>query len=157
MRFRTGPLVSYGYEGDVLLPVEIRVPASIGAPEVRIAARVDWLECQEACLPGRADFVADAARPGDGGGGSHAALFAEARRRLPAKDPGWQVTAQPAPPALRLLVRRRGARRCGAWFYRGRPRVLDHAKPQPLLREGATHRLDLPSTRTAPRRTGSRG
>jgi DsbC/DsbD-like thiol-disulfide interchange protein len=39
----------------VLLPVEIRVPAALPASEVRIAARVDWLECQEACLPGRAD------------------------------------------------------------------------------------------------------
>jgi len=145
MRFRTGPLVSYGYEGDVLLPVEIRVPASIGAPEVRIAARVDWLECQEACLPGRADLSLTLPVRATAAAGPHAALFAEARRRLPAKDPGWQVTAQPAPPALRLLVRApRGAALREAWFYPAAPRVLDHAKPQPLLREGATHMLDLP-------------
>jgi thiol:disulfide interchange protein DsbD len=83
IRFRSGPLVNYGYEHEVLLPVEIRVPASVPAYPVRIAARVDWLECQEACLPGRAELslslpVRPAAPPG-----AHAAVFAKARRRLP--------------------------------------------------------------------------
>ena len=145
MRFRTGPLVSYGYERDVLLPVEIHVPASVDGREVRIAARVDWLECQEACVPGRADLSLALPVRATKAAGPHAALFAEARRRLPAKDPGWRVTAQPAPPALRLLARApRGTELREAWFYPAAPRVLDHAKPQPLVREGANHRLDLP-------------
>jgi thiol:disulfide interchange protein DsbD len=55
IRFTTGPLVSYGYEHEVLLPVEIRVPPSLASAEVRVAGRVDWLECREACVPGRAD------------------------------------------------------------------------------------------------------
>jgi thiol:disulfide interchange protein DsbD len=145
IRFETGPLVSYGYERDVLLPVEVRVPAAPGTREARIAARVDWLECREACVPGRADLslvlpVRAAKAPGP-----HAALFAEARRRLPAKDPAWRVTVQSAPPSLRLLVRApRGTTLRAAWFYPAAPRVLDHAKPQPLARDGTAHRLDLP-------------
>lgn len=144
IRFRTGPIVSYGYEHEVLLPVEIRVPPAISSRHVRIAARVDWLECLEACLPGRAELSltlpVGAATPGP-----HAALFAEARRRLPTKEPGWLFTVSPSASALRLLVRTpRGTALREAYFYPSIPRLLDHAKPQPLTREGATHRLELP-------------
>jgi thiol:disulfide interchange protein DsbD len=145
IRFETGPLVSYGYERDVLLPVEIRVPVAPGAREARIAARVDWLECREACVPGRADLSLVLPVRAAKAAGPHAALFAEARRRLPAKDPAWRFTAQSAPPSLRLLARApRGTTLRQAWFYPAAPRVLDHAKPQPLTRDGAAHRLDLP-------------
>jgi thiol:disulfide interchange protein DsbD len=144
IRFATGPLVSYGYEHDVLLPVAIRVPAALAAPEVRIAARVDWLECQEACLPGRADVsltlpVRAAAAPG-----SQAALFAEARRRLPKKDAAWRFSASSAPGSLSLVVRPpRGTDLREAYFYPVTPRLLDYAQPQKLTREGAVQRLAL--------------
>ncbi|HEX9189694.1 MAG TPA: protein-disulfide reductase DsbD domain-containing protein [Vicinamibacteria bacterium] len=145
IRFETGPLVSYGYEREVLLPVEIRVPVAPGLREARIAARVDWLECLEACVPGRADLSLVLPVRAAKAAGPHAALFAEARRRLPAKDPAWRVTAQSAPPSLRLLAQPpRGTTLREAWFYPAAPRVLDHAKPQPLAREGTAHRLELP-------------
>ena len=143
-RFRTGPLVSYGYEREVLLPVEIRVPPTISSRDVRIAARVDWLECFEACLPGRAELSltlpVGAATPGP-----QAALFAEARRRLPTREPDWLFTVSPSPSALRLVVRApRGTALREAYFYPSTLRLLAYAKPQPLTREGATHRLELP-------------
>jgi thiol:disulfide interchange protein DsbD len=144
MRFTTGPLVSYGYEHEVLLPVEIRVPAAVPGREVRIAARVDWLECLEACLPGRAEVsltlpVRAAAAPGP-----RAALFAEARRRLPRKDPAWRFSASSAAGSLSLVVRPpRGTDLREAYFYPATPRLLDHAQPQKLTREGAVHRLAL--------------
>jgi hypothetical protein len=76
--------------------------------------------------------------------GPHAALFAEARRRLPAKAPGWRVTASSAPRGLGLVVSSpRGAALREAYFYASTPRLLDYAKPQPLTREGAAYRLDL--------------
>jgi DsbC/DsbD-like thiol-disulfide interchange protein len=144
-RFQTGPLVSYGFEHEVLLPVEIRVPAAVAASEVRLAARVDWLECQEACLPGRADLsltlpVRPSASPGP-----HAALFAEARRRLPAKDPAWRFSATSTPASVRLVVRSpHGAALREAYFYAVPPRLLDYSKSQSLTPEGTAHRLDLP-------------
>jgi thiol:disulfide interchange protein DsbD len=144
IRFTTGPLVSYGYEHDVLLPAEIRVPPAVAGPEVRVAARVDWLECLEACLPGRADVsltlpVRAAAAPG-----SQAALFAEARRRLPRKDPAWRFSASSAAGGVSLVVRPpRGTDLREAYFYPVTPRLLDYAQPQKLTREGAAHRLAL--------------
>ncbi len=55
--FRLGPLVNYGYDGQVLLPVHISVPdtAKIGE-EVTIKAEVRWLMCSDQCIPGGADL-----------------------------------------------------------------------------------------------------
>jgi thiol:disulfide interchange protein DsbD len=146
IRFPTGPLVSYGYEHDVLLPVEIRVPASMTGPEVRIAARVDWLECLEACLPGRADVSLTLPVRAAAGPGPHAALVSEARRRLPKKDPAWRFSASSpsAAGSLSLVVRPpRGTDLREAYFYPTTPRLLDYAQPQKLTREGVAHRLAL--------------
>jgi len=93
--FSQGPVTSYGYEDEVLLPVPISPPPSLtpGKP-VTLAARVDWLECQEACVPGRADLsltlpvTAGAPRAAAEAGG-----FADARRRLPAAPSGWTFQA----------------------------------------------------------------
>jgi len=144
IRFTTGPLVSFGYEHDVLLPVEIRVPAALVATEVRIAARVDWLECQEACLPGRADVSLALPVRATSAPGSQAALFAEARRRLPRKDPSWRFSASSASGRLTLVVRPpRGTALREAYFYPVAPRLLDHAQPQLLTHEGGASRLAL--------------
>ena len=139
-RFATGPLVSFGYSGDVLLPVEIRVPAAFTAKEARLAVRVDWLECREACLPGRSELtlalpVRAAPRPG-----KDAALFAQARQRLPSALPGWTVEAAADPAQIVLGVRAAtGEDVTDAYFYPLEPRVLDHAQAQKLERAGARH------------------
>jgi DsbC/DsbD-like thiol-disulfide interchange protein len=144
IRFTTGPLVSYGYAHEVLLPVEIRVPAALREREVRLAARVDWLECQDACLPGRADVsltlpVRASARPGP-----DAAAFADARGRLPAADPSWRFSATHAGGALALSIRPpRRLALASAYFYAATARVLDYAKPQALERTKTGYRLLL--------------
>jgi len=56
-----GPLLNYGYEKELLLPVTIQIPAEL-APEwnegdvlpITVAAR--WLVCHETCVPGQADL-----------------------------------------------------------------------------------------------------
>ncbi len=143
-RFASGPLVNYGYEGEVLLPVEIRVPASVPEVGVRIAARVDWLECQEACLPGRADLSLTLPVRPTSAPGPQAALFADARRRIPRTDPAWGFSVSSTARSLSLVVRPpRGTELREAYFYPAMPRVLDHAQPQTLTREGTAQRLAL--------------
>jgi thiol:disulfide interchange protein DsbD len=144
VRFATGPLVSYGYEHEVLLPVEVRVPAAIPAREVRIAGRVDWLECLEICVPGKAELSLVLPVHGEAAPGPYGALFAEARRRLPAKDPSWRFSASLAGPTVTLALRPpRPAELKSAWFYPTAPGLIEHAQPQELKREGASHRLAL--------------
>ncbi len=144
MQFKTGPLVSYGYENEVLLPVEIRVSPKIDEREVRLGVHVDWLECQDACLPGKADLslvlpVRPSAVPG-----AQAAAFAEARGRLPAIDPGWRFTATSSGPSITLAIAcPRGLALQDGYFYATTLRLLDYAKPHTLERDKTGYRLVL--------------
>jgi thiol:disulfide interchange protein DsbD len=52
-----GPLVNYGYEGEVLHLVTLTPPANLDlGGNVEIAARADWLVCKEICIPDGADL-----------------------------------------------------------------------------------------------------
>lgn len=54
-RIRVGPLANFGYEGEVLLPVLVQVPAQARIGEVaRIEGLASWLVCREICVPGQA-------------------------------------------------------------------------------------------------------
>ena len=55
-----GPLVNYGYEGEVfhLVPLSVASSAVAGA-SVSLAARADWLVCKETCIPEGADLTLD--------------------------------------------------------------------------------------------------
>ena len=55
-RIDVGPLANYGYDGEVLLLTDIRVPRSLPA-NVPIRANASWLVCEEICIPGDADFA----------------------------------------------------------------------------------------------------
>jgi DsbC/DsbD-like thiol-disulfide interchange protein len=144
-RFMTGPLVSYGYEHEVLLPVEIQVPPTLSSSTVRLTAQVSWLECQEVCLPGKAELELSLPVRAEAVPGPAAALFEEARRRLPRADEAWGFSASAGPDSVELAVRPpRGTTLEEAYFYPVTRRVLDYSKPQALHREGAGYRLGLP-------------
>jgi thiol:disulfide interchange protein DsbD len=145
IRFRTGPHVSYGYEGEVLLPVEVQVPSGLSSPEVRLVARVSWLECQDVCLPGKAELTLSLPVKANPSPGPAAPLFAEARRRLPTTDPGWTFSASAGSGGIELTVAPpAGTTLDEAYFYPVTRRVLDHSKPQPFGVSGSSYRIELP-------------
>lgn len=50
------PVVSYGYENEVLLLTQITPPAVFkNTQPLTLKAHVDWLECEVVCIPGQAD------------------------------------------------------------------------------------------------------
>jgi thiol:disulfide interchange protein DsbD len=97
LRLGTGPLVDYGYEGRVLLPVPLQAPADYrpGAP-VMLSADVRYVVCREVCIPARTrvalSLPADSNQTLDPGATRE--LFREAEARMPkATPPGWKVLA----------------------------------------------------------------
>lgn len=51
-RFKMGPIVNYGYEDEVTLPVKVKVASSLKSGETfKTTAIVDWLVCREECIP----------------------------------------------------------------------------------------------------------
>jgi thiol:disulfide interchange protein DsbD len=56
-RIAYGPVVDYGYENEVLLPVDIDVPSTVArGTNLVIAARASWLVCSDTCIPEDADL-----------------------------------------------------------------------------------------------------
>ena len=85
------PLMNYGYEGEVVLPVEITVPKDgllslLGRP-ARLAARADWLVCKDVCLPGGADLelILPVVQGNPAPDARWAALFDKALAAMPAR------------------------------------------------------------------------
>ena len=87
-------MFTYAYHGEVLLIVPLTLSADLPAGEHTLAAKVDWLECEETCIPGEAEvsaklFVGVETKPG-----SHAELFTKARAQWPAKNETPKLRAQ---------------------------------------------------------------
>ncbi len=56
-RLLFGPLVSYGYEDQVILPATIAVPDTLpSGGEVALTGHANWLVCAEVCVPEEADI-----------------------------------------------------------------------------------------------------
>jgi thiol:disulfide interchange protein DsbD len=55
-RIAYGPLVSYGYEGDVVLPVSVTAPADLATgAKVTLSGHASWLVCSDVCVPEESD------------------------------------------------------------------------------------------------------
>ncbi len=52
-----GPLMDYGYEGEVVFPVLLHAADSLKpGTNLEAAAKANWLVCREVCIPGKADL-----------------------------------------------------------------------------------------------------
>ncbi len=97
-RFDVGGLFNFGYDGDVLLPVPIEVPADAKPGfKVHVSAMVKWLVCHEECVPGKAQLDLDLP----------VAMTAAADVRWKAQFPAAHV-AQPRPSAWSGQARLQG-------------------------------------------------
>jgi thiol:disulfide interchange protein DsbD len=131
-----GPLMSFGYYGEVVLPMQITPPTSLRAGDVfSITAAATWLVCDDICIPEEGSFrldlpvVAQAQTNPD-----LAPLFAAAAAALPRPSP-WQASATFQGDALRLRLTGPGLGRESlkeALFIPGVSGLLDHAAPQRL-------------------------
>ena len=69
-RLPLGPLMDYGYEGEVVFPILLHGADSLKVgTSFEASAKVNWLVCRETCIPGKAELklpigVADAGTPG---------------------------------------------------------------------------------------------
>jgi thiol:disulfide interchange protein DsbD len=84
-REREGPLVTFGYSGDLLLPVAI---TGVTGP-IAVQLHAEWLICAKVCVPEAGDFRLDLPA-GNGAPSPQAGLFAAADQRLPRPSP-WPV------------------------------------------------------------------
>ncbi|MFS3135701.1 protein-disulfide reductase DsbD family protein [Gluconacetobacter sacchari] len=84
-RLRDGPLMSYGYTGDVLLPAELR-PSGAGDAPMVLKATAEWLVCAAVCVPEQGQFTLTLP-PGEPAPSAEAPLFARAAAARPVASP----------------------------------------------------------------------
>ena len=79
-------LVTYLYEGDVVLPLTLTLDEGFAGDRVAVVADTSWLVCREACLPGKAQLTLDLPVVDDApaqADGAVAAAFASLEARRP--------------------------------------------------------------------------
>ena len=54
-RLPVGPLVNYGYEGELLLPVPLSVSPEFKAGNLDVKLAAQWLVCKDVCIPQQGD------------------------------------------------------------------------------------------------------
>ncbi len=80
-QLKLGPLMNYGYEDTVLLPVPVTVSSDFSAPTLAVKLRSDWLVCKEVCIPESGEFTLTL--PGTTAVNQHQDLFTATLARVP--------------------------------------------------------------------------
>jgi thiol:disulfide interchange protein len=151
-RFTVGPVVDYGYQQDILLPVTIDVPAQLPpGSNVTISAHASWLVCSDTCIPEDAPVslsvpVATTAEPDP----TWAEAFAAARARTPAPNP-FDTTATAEVDNFILHVATGDATRLrDVMFFPADANVIDNDAPQSVKADAAGLVLTLPRDLSKP-------
>lgn len=131
-RFPAGPLMSYGYGGEVMLLSEITPPQTLTAGSAAtITADAEWLVCREICIPQSATLslklpVLDTPPAIDA---QSAARFDAARATLP--EPAREAVFTGNKDTLTLDLAGGGIEDASdVWFYPFDPLILDQRADQ---------------------------
>jgi len=138
-RFAMGPLANFGYEGEVVLPVPVRVSPAAGPGEsLALRGTAHWLVCKEECIPESQEVALDL--PIAAGVAEDAADADRVRAALaavPAELPGW-TAAIAAQDAATLTLRAElapgaEAQRRQWFFYPATGGIIEPAEDQPAV------------------------
>lgn len=145
-RIPLGPLVNYGYKGDVVLPFPVKATAAAAGKPVTLTASLRWLVCHDVCIPGRARLaitlpVVEAER---GQVAGWAQEIADARGRVPKPAPAaWTASAVPAGGDFTLAVTLDRPAPSSAVFFPLEASQVDESAPQKVEASGRRLRLTL--------------
>jgi len=139
------PLMSYGYSHEVTLLARIDPPAELATGgTVRVGGRLDWLECEDVCLPGKAQL--DLELPVRAGtaprNAAVAKLFDASRARLPGDGAAWATEMHTTPDRLAVSFQPPSGRPHKAYFFPEQKKVLAYAAPQQLLKTATGYRVE---------------
>jgi thiol:disulfide interchange protein DsbD len=145
-RLPVGPLVNYGYEGDLLLPVPLSVSPEFKAGNLDVKLAAQWLVCKDVCIPQQGEFALSL--PVRATTASHAAAFEAARRAAPRDGAGTTASAELADGGRLLRVSVAGL----PPSLQGKPLdffaevagVIDHAGMPQARWDGSTWHADVP-------------
>jgi len=135
-RLPLGPLMDFGYEDEVLFPFTFVVAKSASLGPAVLHAKVDWLVCQNSCIPGKAELeekrdvsnqsVKSVSQTAD------LALFKRFNDRLPKELPiGSKLGFQGTGAGFRLTVET-GRKEAEGTFFPEDQDIVDNPAPQKI-------------------------
>ncbi len=153
------PLMNYGYENEVLLPVTVDVPKG-AAGTVALAAKAKWVVCKEICLPGNAELSLELPVAAGGAASAsnpaNAAVFTAARAAHPAASNAWKFSAMAAGDSIVLIAQApNGAKLAGLSFFPAENEIIDNAAPQKFYPIAGGYALTLKAA--PPEEEGAKG
>ena len=130
-RFASGPVVDYGYEREVILPLTIETPVTlqVGA-DISLKAHASWLVCSDTCIPEDAELsislpVSAVSAPDPQWGDA----FVASRARTPVPNP-FPTKLSVADDKLKLHVVMGDASQLrDVMFFPADPNVVDNDSP----------------------------
>ncbi|MEQ1490168.1 MAG: protein-disulfide reductase DsbD domain-containing protein [Terricaulis sp.] len=125
-------LVNYGYEGEVLFPVEVSVPANARpGSTVTLSAAAYWLVCSDVCVPEDAMLTLDVPVAAQGRDDPQwAARIAEAVANIPRRQDGVNATIGTGTPARLSVALPNASALRNVRFFPFERGVLKAAEPQ---------------------------
>jgi DsbC/DsbD-like thiol-disulfide interchange protein len=148
-KFGSDNIVSYGYEDDLYLLVEMKPSASLTAgSRVKIVATVEWLECNEMCIPGKADLFLELAVKNEAPVLNRKWIrqFEQAGEKLPVSSSNWKISVtgddqgfimQLTPPAGF------SGSLSNIFFFPQEKKIIDHSSEQQLIRTQTGYLLKM--------------
>jgi thiol:disulfide interchange protein DsbD len=146
-RISTEPLMTYGYDDEVLLMAKLAVPADWKEKSIRITASAGWLVCADVCLEGglSGDIEIPVREESARKATEWASAFTKARAAVPVAAPEGALAATTS--GLRIdLDKLPIDAKASVYFFPRRAGWLDHAAAQALTREEGHALLALPRT-----------
>jgi thiol:disulfide interchange protein DsbD len=147
-RLPLGPLMDFGYEDEVLFPLQLQVAGTVKDGPAVLHAKVDWLVCREVCIPGKAELevklhMLAKEPPVASGSALDAELLKRLAKTLPKPLPASiKAVFQPTKDGFRLGVET-GQRETAAVFFPADQDVLDNPAPQKVTATARGFALDL--------------
>ena len=146
-RLPLGPLMDFGYENEVLLPVPMRADGSLksGTTET-LRGHLHFLVCSNVCIPGKAELrhaVLVAVQPGVPDA-KNEPLFLAAERHLPRALPAGAAVLVTQTKAAFVVTLQTGRRIASAEFYPFDQNVIANAAPQIIEPLGNGIRITIP-------------
>ena len=153
-RMNAGPLITFGYDHELLLLVPVTVDRSFqGVANVNLRARVDWLACREECIPGRAQLnlplpvVTNSSGPTFN---NYKASFDQTRRRLPKMIPSITSRAWANGNQWRMDIQTPVQRGADIVFFPLRNDTIEHAAPQKVRETADGYQVTLSKSHIYP-------
>ncbi len=141
-RFAVGPVMSFGYETEVVFPISVTVPDTVQPGQTfPIEAEADWLVCERECIPEAGTFRLDLPISGTPtpANADVISAFSASDARRPVNSP-WSSRLASDGETLTLAVEGEGLTADSvkeAFFYPNDWGVIVHSGPQkPSIEDG---------------------